>query len=181
MNSYLQSMYRALLTDISASRKISIDSLHQIADAYRIRNADDALRFKFVDGKLYKDELLTMLKKQLGVAEKKELSSISLLDYTGNGQTKTAGARIAVLYAVGDIVDGEGTDENVGGDRISRELRKLRRDDRVKAVVLRVNSPGGSALASDVIAREVALTKKAKPIVVSMGTTPHREGIIFLH
>ncbi|KGE15783.1 signal peptide peptidase SppA [Sphingobacterium deserti] len=169
VTAYLESMYGSFLSNVSEGRKISVDSLRYIADNYLVRNADDAVRLKFVDGKLYKDELLTELKKRLKVEKKKDVPSISILDYVGSSNKEQSGDRVAVVYAYGDIVDGEGSDNNIGGDRFSRELRKLRTDDRVKAVVLRVNSPGGSALASDIIAREVELIKAVKPVVVSMG------------
>lgn len=169
MTAYLESMYSAFLENVSEGRHIPTDTLRNIANNFLIRNADDAVHHKFIDGKCYKDEVFSKLKKRLEVDEKKDVPVVSLLDYNKEVKTETKGDRVAVLYAYGDIVDGEGMEGNIGGDKLSRELRKLRLDDRVKAVVLRVNSPGGSALASDVIAREVALTKKAKPIMVSMG------------
>lgn len=169
MTSYLNSLYASFLGNISEARKISVDSLRLVADAYMIRNPEDAQRLKFVDKIMYKDELLSLLKKRLEVDEKKDIPTISILDYNTITPSESSTNRIAVLYAYGNIVDGEGSAEDIGGERFSRELRKLRRDDRVKAVVLRVNSPGGSALASDIIAREIELTKKVKPVVVSMG------------
>lgn len=169
MTAYLESMYSAFLENVSEGRHIPTDTLRNIANNFLIRNADDAVHHKFIDGKCYKDEVFSKLKKRLEVDEKKDVPVVSLLDYNKEVKTETKGDRVAVLYAYGDIVDGEGMEGNIGGDKLSRELRKLRLDDRVKAVVLRVNSPGGSALASDIIAREVALTKKAKPIMVSMG------------
>ncbi len=169
LTAYLESMYSTFLENLSDGRQIPTDTLKDIANNFLIRNADDALHYKFIDGKCYKDEVLTKLKERLDVEEKKDIPAVSLLDYNKEENTNTKGDRVAVLYAYGDIVDGEGMEGNIGGDKLSRELRKLRRDDRVKAVVLRVNSPGGSALASDIIAREVALTKKVKPITVSMG------------
>ncbi len=168
VTSYLGSIYESFLSDIAESRKQPVDSLKHIANEYLVRNADDALRYKFIDGKLYKDELLSVLKKRLDVAEDKDISSVSILNYAGSSAS-ASGDKVAVLYAYGDIVDGEGTVGQIGGDKISRQLRKLRRDKDIKAVVLRVNSGGGSALASDVIWREVELIKKEKPIVVSMG------------
>jgi protease-4 len=106
----------------------------------------------------------------LKISEKDEISFVSLLDYNKKIKDDASGSEVAVLYAAGEIVDGEGTGPGqIGGDKFSRELRKLREDDAVKAVVLRVNSPGGSALASDIIWREVILTKKVKPVIVSMG------------
>lgn len=169
ITSYLNSLYDSFLQHIAEGRNIPTDSLRHIADHYLVRNATAALEHRFIDGKKYKDEFIAEVKEKLHIDEKKDIPAISLLDYTGTPKTASTGDRVAVLYAYGEIVDGEGSNDNIGGDRISRELRKLRRDDRVKAVVLRVNSPGGSALASDIIAREVALTKEVKPIVVSMG------------
>src|SRR5690606_18999566 len=148
MTAYLESMYTAFLAKVSEGRQISTDTLKNIADNFLIRNADNAIEYKFVDDKRYQDEVLAALKERLDVDEKKDLPAVSLLDYTEREKSDAKGDRIAVLYAYGNIVDGEGTEGNIGGDKLSRELRKLRRNDRVKAVVLRVNSPGGSALAS---------------------------------
>lgn len=169
VTSYLNSIYDAFLDDVAAGRKINKDSLRHYADAYLVRNADDALKYKFIDGKLYKDELIAEMKKRLDVKEKKDVSVVSITKYNPKADENKAKEEIAILYAYGDIVDGEGNEGEIGGDKISRELRKLRENDKVKAVVLRVNSGGGSALASDIIWREVELTKKVKPIIVSMG------------
>lgn len=170
VTSYLGSIYDTFINEISASRNIPADSLRGIANGYLVRNADDAVRYKLADAKIYKDELLSDLRKRLKIGVKDEISFVSLLDYNKKVKEDASGSEVAVLYAVGEIVDGEGTRPGeIGGDKFSRELRKLREDDAVKAVVLRVNSPGGSALASDVIWREVILTKKVKPVVVSMG------------
>ncbi len=169
VTSYLQSIYDSFLLGIAEARGLDKDSLVYIADEYLVRNADDALKYGFIDKKLYKDELLSELKLLLSLDEDKDIPLVSLLSYTGKKETSSAKDKIAVLYAYGDIVDGEGSPDNIGGDRISRELRKLRKDKDVKAVVFRINSPGGSALASDIIWREVELTKKEKPVIVSMG------------
>lgn len=169
VTSYLNSIYDAFLDDLSAGRKISKESLREYADTYAVRNADDAMKYKFIDGKLYKDELIAEIKKRLSLADKDDISIVPVTKYAGSKEEIKGSDEIAVLYAYGDIVDGEGESGQIGGDKISRELRKLRQDDKVKAVVLRVNSGGGSALASDIIWREVELTKKVKPIIVSMG------------
>ncbi|MNG80999.1 Protease 4 [compost metagenome] len=170
VTSYLGSIYDTFINEIASSRNIPADSLRGIANDYLVRNADDAVRYKLADAKIYKDELLSDLRKRLKIGEKDEISFVSLLDYNKKVKDDASGSEIAVLYAVGEIVDGEGTRPGeIGGDKFSRELRKLREDDAVKAVVLRVNSPGGSALASDIIWREVILTKKVKPVIVSMG------------
>lgn len=170
VTSYLGSIYSTFINEIAVSRNIAADSLRAIANDYRVRDADDAVKYKLADAKLYKDELLSDLRKRLKISEKDEISFVSLLDYNKKVKDDASGSEVAVLYAAGEIVDGEGTGPGqIGGDKFSRELRKLREDDAVKAVVLRVNSPGGSALASDIIWREVILTKKVKPVIVSMG------------
>lgn len=174
VTSYLGSLYDHFLTGISQSRNINKDSLFSIANELKVRLPEDALKYKLVDGLKYKDEILDELKKRTGANSKDDLKSVDLSDY-GSSETatddkkETSKNKIAIVYASGDIVGGEGDDNNIGSERISKALRKVRLDNKVKAVVLRVNSPGGSSLASDVIWREVMLTKKVKPIIVSMG------------
>lgn len=170
VSSYLNSIYNTFLTDISSTKKISQDSLKNIANGYLIREPEDAKKYGFVTDLLYKDQVIAKIKEKIGVDEKKDISSVSLIDYKNKANAGEAGGdRVAVLYAYGEIVDGEGMEGQIGGDKLSRELRDLRKDDKVKAIVLRVNSPGGSALASESIWREVDLAKKVKPVVVSMG------------
>jgi protease-4 len=171
VTSFLGSMYDHILSEISKSRKISKESLFSMADSAKIRDPKDALSFKMVDGLKYKDEVLDELKKLTKTDQKKDIKSVSLEEYTANEESKEESSknRIAVIYANGEIMSGEGDDETIGSERISRAIRKARTDDKVKAIVLRINSPGGSALASDVIWRETVLAKKSKPVIVSMG------------
>ena len=170
VSSYLNSIYNTFLTDISSTKKISQDSLKSIANGYLIREPEDAKKYGFVTDLLYKDQVIAKIKEKIGIDEKKDIPSVSLIDYKNKANAGEAGGdRVAVLYAYGEIVDGEGMEGQIGGDKLSRELRDLRKDDKVKAIVLRVNSPGGSALASESIWREVDLAKKVKPVVVSMG------------
>ncbi|MDP3468385.1 MAG: signal peptide peptidase SppA [Daejeonella sp.] len=171
VTSFLGSMYDHFLTEISKSRKIPKSTLFSLADSAKVRNPKDALVYKMIDGLKYKDEVLEELKTRTGTAKKKDLKSVSIEEYAPAPNEKKAPSsdRIALIYANGDIISGEGNDESIGSDRISRAIRKARMDDKVKAIVLRVNSPGGSALASDVIWREMVLTKKTKPVIVSMG------------
>jgi protease-4 len=171
ITSFLGSMYTHFLSNIAISRKIPVDSLSAIANTAAVQTATDAVKFRLVDGVKYKDEVLTELKSLCGIAQKKELLSVSISDYTPQSKevSKASADRIAVVYAVGEIVSGEGDDETMGSENISRAIRTARLDDKVKALVLRINSPGGSSLASDVIWREVELTKKVKPVIVSMG------------
>jgi protease-4 len=171
ITSFLGSLYTHFLSNIAISRKIPVDSLSAIANTAAVEKATDAVKFRLVDGVKYKDEVLTELKSLCGIAQKKELRSVSISDYTPQTKelSKASADRIAVVYAVGEIVSGEGDDETMGSENISRAIRTARLDDKVKALVLRINSPGGSSLASDVIWREVELTKKVKPVIVSMG------------
>jgi protease-4 len=145
--------------------------LQAIADEQGLVEAEDAKKLGLVDRVAPYDEVLGELKKLSGKQGKdKNFPQIALATYAGiDGEAKSGRTRIAVVVAEGDIVDGEGKASQAGGDRLSRELRRLRLDDRVKAVVLRVNSPGGSVAASELIQREVVLTKAVKPVVVSMG------------
>ncbi|RYU89911.1 signal peptide peptidase SppA [Mucilaginibacter terrigena] len=176
VTSYLGSMYDHFLAGISKSRDINKDSLFNYANSGRIQQPEDALKYKLVDGLKYKDEILSELKQRTDVKEKDDLASVDLDDYLKSNVAATTDPkevssknRIAVIYASGEIAGGDGDDNSIGSETISKALRKVRTDDNVKAVVLRVNSPGGSSLASDVIWREVMLTKKVKPIIVSMG------------
>ncbi|MCQ6957994.1 signal peptide peptidase SppA [Mucilaginibacter aquariorum] len=176
VTSYLGSMYDYFLTGISKARNINKDSLFNYANSGRIQQPEDALKYKLVDGLKYKDEILSELKQRTSIAEKKDIASVDLGEYVKSGTKVDTDPkdvsyknRIAIVYASGEITGGDGDDNKIGSETISKALRKVRMDDKVKAVVLRVNSPGGSSLASDVIWREVMLTKKVKPIIVSMG------------
>jgi len=169
--SFISGMWNHMLNGISVSRKISVEELTAIADEFKIQSPQDAVSFKMVDKLLYKDEVIDELKSRVSVKDYKDLKLMKLGKYAKAPETgkKTSTDKIAVIYATGSIGSGEGDDASIGSETISKAIRKARLDDKVKAVVLRVNSPGGSALASDVIWREMLLTKKAKPVVVSMG------------
>ncbi|RYE06730.1 MAG: signal peptide peptidase SppA, partial [Sphingobacteriaceae bacterium] len=159
-------------TNISKSRNLNKDSLFNIANTLKIKYPEDAVKYKLADGLKYKDEVLSELKKRSGIDQNDDLNLVELADYNDPNENKDSGSsnsRIAVIYASGDIGSGEGDDNSIGSEGISRAIRKARTDKKVKAVVLRINSPGGSSLASDVLWREVYLTKKVKPIIVSMG------------
>ena len=170
---YISGIWNQMLEGISESRKMSVFQLNGIADSFKIQKAQDAVTYKLVDKLMYKDELLAEFRNLLGIGKNDKINSISLQKYVSvPDKTKKIHKtkdKIAVIYALGEIVSGKGDDETIGSDRISEAIRKARLDSTVKAIVLRVNSPGGSALASDVIWREVTLSKKTKPVVVSMG------------
>src|SRR3569833_621608 len=172
VTSYLGSLYDHFLTGISETRKVSKDSLFDIANNMRIRFPEDAMKYHLVDGLKYRDEVLDELKERTDVSAKSSLHNEEIADYTNAADKpgkKDVKSHIAIIYASGEIQGGDGDENTIGSDRISEALRKARLDDNVIAVVFRVNSPGGSSLASDVIWREVYLTKKVKPIIVSMG------------
>jgi protease-4 len=169
---YIGSMWNHMLQGISEKRKVSSDELNAIANEMKIEKAEDAVKYKLVDELKYEDEIITMLMDKTGVKEEKDLELAELREYarTPEDHKSAPGKKhIAVIYASGSIESGEGDDETIGSGRISKAIREARNDSTVKAIVLRVNSPGGSALASEVIWREVMLAKKVKPVIVSMG------------
>ncbi|MEG4312444.1 MULTISPECIES: signal peptide peptidase SppA [unclassified Microcoleus] len=171
----LGDMWGEYLKTVAPSRKVTVPQLQALADNRGILMADEALKSKLVDKVVYFDEISTELKKLTGTdRENKSFKQISLKNYARIAENKNSTRadkknQVAILYAEGEIVDGEGGPTQVGGDRIAQAMRKIREDDDVKAVVLRVNSPGGSATGAEVIAREVMLTGKKKPVIVSMG------------
>jgi protease-4 len=171
VSAYLGGLYHTFLDGIAKSRNISKDSLYVYADTYRIKQPSDAVKYKMVDALKYKDEVIDELKSLSETGKKETLSTVTINDYANNqkADNSTSKNKIAVIYANGDITGGEGNDESIGSERISRAIRKARMDENVKAIVLRVNSGGGSALASDVIWREIVLSKKVKPVVASFG------------
>jgi len=171
--SFLNSINGHMISQVAAARGIAPARLKVISDSMLVHNAPDALRLKMVTKLGYFDEVQDYMRGKLGLAKDKKPSLVSLSDYTDKEQAdeqegKTSGNRIAVVYAEGDIVTGKGSDDNIGSTKFADAIRKARLDDKVKAVVLRINSPGGSSLASDVVYREVLLTKKVKPIIASM-------------
>lgn len=170
VTAYVGGLYNTFLTDIAKSRDIHKDSLYKIADDFRVRQPQDAVNFKMVDALKYKDQILEELKGLSGRTKDENVRTVSINDYAKNNKDSGSGKdKVAVIYANGEISGGEGNDNQIGSERISRAIRKARLDDDIKAVVIRVNSPGGSALASDVIWREIVLTKKEKPVIASFG------------
>jgi protease IV len=172
LNAMVSDIWESAVGDIAKSRNLSTTQLNSIADNLDALDADKALAAKMVDGLLYKDQFNTELKNLLGLGEKDKIQTVSESKYTMVPPTETekvSSNKIAVVYASGDIVDGKGDDRTVGSVKFSEAIRQARENDKVKAIVLRVNSPGGSATASDVIRREVVLAMEKKPVVVSMG------------
>ncbi|MGE0636834.1 MAG: signal peptide peptidase SppA [Bacteroidia bacterium] len=172
---YMGSIWNNIVKGIAESRGLTPAQLNLIADSALVQNAKDAVEQKLADKLYYKDQVLDDLKDRCGLEDAKKLKLVSMVKYTDAPKAKKkddkglAKDKVAVIYASGSIEGGEGDDQTIGSDRISKAIRKARLDENVKAIVLRVNSPGGSALASDVIWREVVLAKAVKPVVASMG------------
>ena len=172
VQSFLTSIWSELVDDISISRNKTEKEINNIADELLARNPQLAIDNNMITNEMYKDQYVEVLNKLSKIDDPKNLNAISLSDYisSGKGRLKsTAKNRIAVIYAQGEIKYGKGNEKYIGQELIIKALKKARKDDKVKAIVLRVNSPGGSALASDIIWRELELTKAEKPLVVSMG------------
>jgi protease-4 len=176
MKALLDGIWNTMLADIVSNRPIPFQSLNDAATELRYVNPSNALDDKVLDGLKHYDEVLALMNQKMGRDVNEKVSFIDYEDYhnqsldVGDDFDLNTKPGVAVVYAIGQIEDGKGSDDVIGSDRIAAALRKARLDDNVKAVVLRVNSPGGSALASDIIWRETQLIKAAgKPLVVSMG------------
>ncbi|WP_457619240.1 signal peptide peptidase SppA [Lutibacter sp.] len=172
ITSFLKSIWNEMLVDISNDRNKTINELNNIADNLLARTPELAIENNIIDAVIYEDEYIDKLKKVSEISTEDELNKISISDYISMGKGRilsTAPNKIAVIYAQGEIIYGKGDEDYIGQDLIIKALKKARKDKKVKAIVLRVNSPGGSALASELIWRELELTKEKLPIVVSMG------------
>jgi len=173
ISALLNSVWNSITADISKSRKISVTKLNEIADGLLARTPEMAKAQRLVDVVAYEDVYHNAIKKALKLHNDKDYNKVSLIDYarkmsttSKNNDTKD---KIAIIYAQGEIKSGEGDVDVIGEGAMRRSLIEARKDENVKAIVLRINSPGGNALTSDLIWREIELTKKVKPVVVSMG------------
>ncbi len=168
ISSFLHSIWGEFLDDIAESRDLTIEELNEIADELLTRSPELAIQFDMIDDAIYKDQYENILKDLVG----SDVNYIGISDYilSGKGRIKsTASDRIAVLYAQGTMLYGKGDENIIGQESMIKAIRKIRKNKRIKAVVLRVNSPGGVALTGDLIWRELELLKNEKPLVVSMG------------
>lgn len=168
----LSSLWNSMIDEVAISRKLSVENLNTIADTLGGRTPELALKSKLIDDVLFFDEYETKIKNALKASLKDDINYISLKDYIPSAKKKVllkGDDKIAVIYAQGEIFYGEGGPNIIGQGIINSSLIKAREDEDVKAIVLRVNSPGGSALTSDIIWREIELTKAIKPVIVSMG------------
>jgi len=169
----LCSIWLTLVSDISESRNITIDSLDVIARELRARTPQLAKNKGLIDKIAYKDDFQNGIKKALKINMNEDYNTIDISDYATNigisSKVRKIGDKIAVIYAQGQIIDGEGNAKEIGEGYVTKSLQEATKNKNIKAVVIRVNSPGGSALASEIIWREIERTKRKKPVVVSMG------------
>ena len=168
-HTYMQDIWKTIVNAVASTRKIDANTLQEYANTLAIQTPEDALKFKFIDKLAYRDEVMEALKINVGIGKDDKLSFTKLNKYDATFITEISSQKIAVIYAEGEIESGKGDDESTGSETIAREINKAANDKNIKAIVLRVNSPGGSALASDVIWRETKLAAVKKPLVVSMG------------
>ncbi len=168
---YVESLFTTTLRTLGKQRKLSPDSLRVWADRLAIRRPEQAVALGLIDGVKYDDEVIDKVREWLGTDPEKKPHLVGPREYLGRKPNQKEAKKvdhIAVVVLEGGIVDGEGDQENVSGEQIARALREARQNEHVKAVILRINSPGGSVLASDRIWREVDLTRKVKPVIASM-------------
>ena len=173
MSTLLNTVWASVSTDISKSRKIPLDSLNGIAERLSARTPEMAKATGLVDKIAYFDEYESSIKKALKVKKDEEYNTVDILDYVESNKVNELlndkENHIAIIYAQGEIASGEGSLTSIGTESMRTAFKEAVEDDAVKAIVLRVDSPGGDALVSDLIWREVELAKKKKPVVVSMG------------
>ncbi|SDJ20080.1 signal peptide peptidase SppA [Flavobacterium noncentrifugens] len=173
VTSLLNSVWASVAADISKSRNIPVEKLNEIANGLTARTPELAKAENLVDKIAYEDVYHEDIRKMLKVGKDEAYNTIKILDYAENAATTSSDFsskdRIAIIYAQGEIGRGEGDISTIGEGSMRRSLQEARRDENVKAIVLRIDSPGGDALTSDLIWREIEITKKIKPVVVSMG------------
>ncbi|MFO7873971.1 MAG: signal peptide peptidase SppA [Bacteroidales bacterium] len=174
VRSYVGAIWNNVLGDIATSRGLTVNHLNEVADGLYTRNATLALEWDMIDGIAYRDEIMDMLKERLELDADDDIEFVSYSDYKRapipeSLITPRSNNKLAVVYATGNIISGQGSDRVIGSERIAGAIREARRDTTVKAIVFRINSPGGDALASDVILREVVLASQEKPVVATMG------------
>ncbi len=172
MTKLLNTMWSKVVSDISVARNIDAQKINELADNLELTfDAKVALEEGFVDGLAYRDEIIARIKDLAGISKTGKINILNNAQYASvRPQPKAKANKIAVIYANGQIFDGEGDDETIGSITLSKAIREARENRKVKAIVMRVNSPGGSALASEVIRREVELAKAEKPFIISMGS-----------
>lgn len=173
VNRFLSSIWNNMKMGISKAKNISEDELNTLAENLSVQSPIDAVDFGLADALLFEDQVSDTIRKKIQIEKDAKINKISLREYSDvsvkTAKKKYSKDKIAVIYAQGGISSGEGDNLNIGSVTTSKAIKDAREDKKVKAIVLRVNSPGGSALASETILREMELAKESKPVVVSMG------------
>ncbi len=174
LETYLFSVWDDFVEKISESRNIPTEDINRYADSLEIISDQSAIDRNMIDGLMYKDQIVEELKKLTDVKKDKKLNLLKLTKYMkslkeDNKIEENKKDKIAIIYAIGGIEMGKGSTYTIGAEGMSKAIRKARKDSTIKAIVLRINSPGGSALASEIIWREIVLAKEVKPVIVSMG------------
>lgn len=163
-------IYRSVVSGIGESRKMDTALIAKTFNDFSIQTSQQAVTFGLLDGIVYEDQVYAKIKKRLKIKEEDDLNLTTPASYIGSEEKdNNSKDKIAIVYAVGEIIDGEGNQSVIGSESMKKAIKKAREDKDVKAIVLRINSPGGSSMASDVIAREISMCKGKKPVIVSMG------------
>lgn len=174
IKSFIESIYRYNLEQIAESRNLNYDDIRLMSDSLLVRNIDDAVRLGLVDKAYYFDEVIKKMKADLNISEEGKIRLVSMEKYqTENLEIELEDPnkpKVAVIIGMGDIMPGQSEEGSIGSSTIAAAVRKARQDDNVKAIVVRINSPGGSALASDIMWREISLASEKKPTIASMST-----------
>ncbi|HUS86165.1 MAG TPA: signal peptide peptidase SppA [Bacteroidales bacterium] len=167
---FINNIWDHALSNISIERNVPVEELNRIADGLLTTNIDSTLEMGLVDGLIYRDELLEMVRERCGTADSRTPDYVSMHKYKNVPSISVSGSegKIAILYAEGTIMMGRGSDVNIGASYYTKIIRDIREKDDYKALVIRINSPGGNALASDQLWREIKLTADKIPVIISM-------------
>lgn len=173
LNRLISTVWEKVCLNVSEQRNISVDRLNEIADKLMVQDPKAAYKLGLIDSLLYEDEVRNLIKSKMDIGPEENLNTVDLNDYNKVPARREykglAKNKIAVIYALGDIVDSNGDDQSIDAEKYIETIRKARKDSTIKAIVLRVNSPGGSAIASEEIWHELDLAHAEKPLIVSMG------------
>ena len=173
IKSFMGSIWQYVVANIAKQRHVSTERINLLADRLELWNPKTGISEKLIDSLVYRDQVYDVLKEKTGLSEKKKPNLVDLSDYSKvpkeKAQKGLVKEKIAVIYAQGDIVSGDGDQNEIGADRFVNAISDARKDSDVKAIVLRVNSPGGYSLAAELIWREIELARQVKPVIASMG------------
>jgi len=166
----LEGVKEDFVTNVSVARGVTPQEFDDILNNLKGLDPDSCVKYNLIDDTKYYDEILAELREKMDLNSDADINTVDLNTYAiANVSNQQSDNQVALVYAEGSIVDGKGDETSIGGESFSKQIRELRNDEDVDAIVIRINSPGGSALASEVMWREIELAKEVKPVVVSMG------------